>query len=250
MTELFFEYMDIPEACRLDKRVFKKLFLENGSLNVTDKKAFSEDIDVITWRYTLKPETINIPRYEDDEREYYEVAILQIDLKKDARYKRIAQVVQRTIPYPVLIVFSIENRIAFSAAEKRINRADANRITVESFHESDWLDMEDLYPEHEAFLKSMAIRTYSFDDYFAFYSDILARIVALNCAAQGAEFSLEKEMTRDERVQKLDAVRKLQQEESELRAALKKEEQFNRKVDLNMKIKHVAEEIAEYKARL
>jgi hypothetical protein len=250
MTEQFFAYMEIPESCRLDKRVFKKLFLENGTLNVTDKKAFSEDILNITWRYTFKPETINIPRYEDDEREYHEVAILQIDLKKSARYKRIAQIVQRTIPYPVLIVFSFENSVALSAAEKRINRADTDKVMVEVFHETDWIELDAPTSAQQPFLESLSIRTCSFDNYLSLYSDMVARIVALNCGALSGDFVLYTDRSREERVQGLDEVRRLQQQESELRSALKKEEQFNRKVDLNMKIKHVAEEIAEYKARL
>ena len=82
MIETFYEILAIPDTCRLGKRVFKKLFYENAKLGVTDKKAFKEDIDVITWVYTLKPSTIPIQAYEDNEREYHEVTILQVDLRR------------------------------------------------------------------------------------------------------------------------------------------------------------------------
>ena len=58
MTDALYASMAIPAACQLGKRVFKKLFHENAKLGATDKKAFREDIDTITWRYTLKPSTI------------------------------------------------------------------------------------------------------------------------------------------------------------------------------------------------
>ena len=64
MIETLYEIMAIPDACHLGKRVFKKLFHENAKLGATDKKAFREDIDVITWEYTLKPSTIPIRGYD------------------------------------------------------------------------------------------------------------------------------------------------------------------------------------------
>ena len=67
MIETLYKRMVIPDACHLGKRVFKKLFHENAKLSATDKKAFREDIDVITWQYTLKPSTIPIQAYEDDQ---------------------------------------------------------------------------------------------------------------------------------------------------------------------------------------
>ena len=106
MIEAFYQKMAIPKACFLGNRVYKKLFYENAPLNVTDKKAFGDDIVTIQWRYTLKPETINIARFQDDERDYPEIAVLQVNLKENKYYKRIAQIIQRAIPYPLLIVFS------------------------------------------------------------------------------------------------------------------------------------------------
>jgi hypothetical protein len=59
-----------PESCKLGKRVFKKLFEENAALGVTDRKALRDDLDSVTWAYTLKPSTIPIQPYQDAEREY------------------------------------------------------------------------------------------------------------------------------------------------------------------------------------
>lgn len=116
--------MAIPDNCRLGKRVFKKLFHENAKLGATDKKAFREDIDVITWAYTLKPSTIPIRAYEDDRREYHEVAILQADLKTLNRTSRIAEIIHRAIPYPLLIVLSYKTAGALSLAHKRFSFYD------------------------------------------------------------------------------------------------------------------------------
>ena len=80
MTEAFYSRTAIPESCHLGKRVYKKLFFENAQLDVTDEKAFQEDIDTVTWQYTLRPKTILVSRYEDQEREYHEIAVLHVEL--------------------------------------------------------------------------------------------------------------------------------------------------------------------------
>src|SRR5680860_494466 len=99
MTDALYASMGIPDACQLGKRVFKKPFHENAKLGATDKKAFREDIDTVTWQYTLKPSTIPIQPYEDDQREYHEVAVLHVNLKTRKRTARIAEIMHRAIPY-------------------------------------------------------------------------------------------------------------------------------------------------------
>src|ERR1700704_821863 len=96
----------------LAKRVFKSLFHENAVLGITDKKAFRDDVDTIMWQYTLKPTTIPIAAYEDDTREYLEVALLQVNLQTPQRIGRIAEIIHRAIPYPLIVVFSWESKCA------------------------------------------------------------------------------------------------------------------------------------------
>ena len=144
MITAFYQKLALPEACFLGKRVYKKLFYENAALSAADKKAFSEDILDIQWCYTLKPETIAIARYEDNDREYHEIALMQVNLKNDQHSKRLAQIIQRAIPYPLLIVFTQGSRFALNVADKRINQADREKIRVDAFYDTDWLDLNDL----------------------------------------------------------------------------------------------------------
>ena len=100
MIEALYEIMMIPESCRLGKRVYKRLFNENAKLSATDKKALRDDVDTILWQYTFKPTTIPIQTYEDEQREYHEVALLQVNLKQDKRVNRLCEIIHRAIPYP------------------------------------------------------------------------------------------------------------------------------------------------------
>lgn len=250
MIEHFYQKLAIPEPCHLGKRVFKKLFYENAALNAADKKAFTDDIDDIHWLYTLKPETINIGRFQDDEHDYSEIAILQVNLKDKKPYKRIAQVIQRAIPYPLMIVFVDGSNLALSLADKRINRADREKITVTAFYETDWLDLANLTEAEQAFLDSCTITRFSYHNFFEFYGDLTARIIALLCAHLTGTFKLEKALSRDERLELLHQTRQTQHQLAELRSALKSENQFNRKVQLNMQIKQLEQQFNQQRQQL
>ncbi len=250
MIEGFYQKLTIPESCHLGKRVYKKLFYENAPLNAADKKAFAEDIDDIYWLYTLKPETINIARYQDDEHDYQEVAILQVNLKNPKAFKRIAQVMQRAIPYPILLVMVDGSRIALSIADKRINRADREKITVEAFYETDWMDLLQLNEIEAAFVDSCAITCFSFNNFYEFYGDLTARIIALNCAHLNGTYTLENALSREARIELLGRIRQTQQQLAELRSALKNESQFNRKVQLNMEIKKQEQQLNQQRQQL
>ena len=241
----FYETLAVPDRCMLGKRLFKKQFYENAQLNVTDRKAFVEDIDSIEWRYTLKPSTINIPKFEDETREYLEIAILQVGLNATGRHGRIAGIMQKAIPYPVVIVFTEGDKIAINAADKRINRADANRIVVETTHDTGWIDLAAPEPWQAAFLDDFRVTNFSFRDFLAFYGDIVQRIVALNCAVHTGRYELvsgETASTTD-RLQALKQIEQLQRDETETRNKLKKEKNMGTQVQLNTRVKEITDRI-------
>src|SRR5690606_17227321 len=83
--------------------LYKKMFQEHADLDAKDKKALKDDVDKIRWLYTLKPTTINIAPYSDDLRDYGELAFLQVELSNTKNAERIGHLINRAIPYPVVI---------------------------------------------------------------------------------------------------------------------------------------------------
>ena len=250
MIESFYQKMDIPESCFLGQKIFKKLFYDNASFNNADKKAFTDDIEEIQWQYTLKPETINIPAFSNQERDYSEVAIIQVNLKEITHYQRFAQIIQRTIPYPVLLIFYHNKQILLSVADKLINQIDQEKIKVNDFYATDWIDLQDPDQQQQDFINSFNIKHFSYQDFYAFYNDITACIIALNCAKLGGRYTLTTEISLEQRIEYLDAIRQSQQKIQSLRSALKKETQFNHKLNLNMQIKQLEQTLAQDKQRV
>ena len=250
--ENFYSNLAVPEPCYLGKRLFKKHFYENGQLNATDKKAFKEDIESIEWKYTLKPSTINIQIFEDDTHEYLEVALIQVTLSSNKRHSRIAEVIQKAIPYPVVIVFSYGSSIALNVGMKRINRADSNKMVVESYHDTGWIPFESPEVWQNSFLDALQIKKLSFQNFFQFYQDIAERITAYNCAVHTGAYLLTPS-AQGESVDRGEALReleRLERELCELRNKLKKEKNLGNQVQLNTQSKQIKDRMDAIKAEI
>jgi hypothetical protein len=260
MIEALYEKMMIPESCRLGKRVYKRLFHENAKLNATDKKALRDDVDTIFWQYTFKPTTIPIQPYEDDQREYHEVALLQVNLKQDKRVSRLCEIIHRAIPYPLILVFHISNyqsstnnqKCLISLAYKRFSQAEKDTIVAEGFESTDWLDLSNPTENQATFLKSLDISTWPYTHFFAFYRAAMDRVIALACAEHSGHYLLviPDGLSIDDRVNKLNQVEKHQQEKTEIQGKLKKEKNLGTQVQLNTRIKQITDRIEAIKSEL
>jgi len=251
MTDALYASMALPDSCHLGKRVFKKLFSENASFTAADKRAFADDIENVTWQYTLKPSTVPISAYEDDEREYHEVAVIQVNLKTDKRTKRIAEVIHRAIPYPVLLVLSLPPAFAVSVAHKRFSRAERDAIVAEGVRLSGWMEPDALSAEQAGFIESLALPGLPHTHFFDLYSALVDRVAALDASLLTGSFTLlTSGEEQAERLKRLAECRSIEQHISEQRALLKNETHFNRQLELNTIIKRLESRLRTESSRL
>ncbi|MHB0783855.1 DUF4391 domain-containing protein [Pseudomonas sp. NBRC 111132] len=242
--EAFIDHLSIPRSCELNKPVFKKLFLENGVLDIADKTALKDDVDKIRWLYTLKSATINVAAYVDSERDFSEIAVLQVELTSAKRLKRIANFMQRSIPYPLILLFTQGNQICLSVSDKRINQADKEKWVVEDALYTDWIDLAAPTSAQAYFLKDCHINSFSFANFLSFYKSLTERVIAINCAAHSGRY--ERDVTgnienkpSEGRLERLRELEKLNLQKTEIANKLKKEKQMGRQVELNTKIKQI-----------
>lgn len=250
MTEAFYDYMNIPKKCLLNKSLFKKLFQEHADLDITDKKALKDDVDKIRWVYTLKPSTVNIAAYSDDVREYDEIAIIQVDLSSANRAQRIAAFVNKAIPYPIVLIFNFANTIAISVADKCINQTDKSKWIVQDAWMTEWFDPNTPNEVQQQFMQGMSIKSLSFVNFYAFYTDIKSRVVALSAASRSGSYQVVSHEKEEDRRENLKRITELEKEITELRSALKKEMQFNKKLKLNVLVKECQEAIEQLEQSL
>ncbi|MGC9261205.1 MAG: DUF4391 domain-containing protein [Phycisphaerae bacterium] len=245
MTDPIYKFLAIPESCFLGKRIFKNLFLKNAQLGTADKNAFDQDVDLFLWQYALKPTNIPVAIYRDDQREYLEVAVLQANLHQITRHQRIAEAIHRAIPYPVLLLLACESRVAISMAHKRFSQSDRNKIIAEELFSTDWLIPDFATGVDKDFLADMAIGNLPQNNFYALYNGWLERIISLQCARFSGQYRSGTPET-DWQIRR-DQLAKCQQIEhniTELRRQIKSETQFNRQVELNVRIKAAEKELA------
>lgn len=225
-----YDFLKIPDSCFIDNTIYKKLFYENADLSTSDKSLFTDTISKITWLYCLKSETINIAAYKDEVRDYPEVEVIEVLVHKDYKLKRIAEIIMRTIPYPMVLIFKLEAKRKLYVAHQRTNQNDSSKNTIEEFIATDWLESD------SALFAKLDIKQMRFANFYALYSDIVDTISIYNLSTI---IPTDDNITGVEARELSAQIENIEQEITSLRARLKKESQFNRRMELNIEIKRL-----------
>lgn len=245
--KIIWNAISFPEAALLGKRVPKKQFLESGELVASDKKLFRENVKNVYWEYTLKPSTCPVLPYRDNEREYLEVAVLQVEMNSQKGHKRVAEIIHRVIPYPLMLGFYTESGdIALSISPKRFSQAEHGAFVAERFYTTGWMNSEALSAQESAFVASLAWGSLPLQTYGSLYSAWTDRFTGYECSVLSGTFTIGKAVDRLER---LTRCREIESRISELRGQLKKAT-FNRQVELNTQIKKFEQELKQLAASL
>lgn len=233
----FYDRLHIPAACGVDKTIYKKMFYDNADLSKADKALFTDVIDKVSWLYCLNPERIPIRTYLDEVREYPEVEVLEVTLSEEKGLRRIAEIIMRAIPYPMLLVFRLEAWAQVWAAHQRFNLADSEKVTLDEFVSTDWQAAD------SPLWGALDIRKMRFTNFFDLYTDWVDAISIFSAnTLSGAAAELTGEQAR----QRLARHEETERQVAALRAELKKETQFNRKMELNMEIKELEKGLGEF----
>ena len=73
--------LGLPDSCRVNQRITKKMLLENSVPgSAQNKRLINEYIDTVQWLAALKPHTIGVPGFRDEVREYLVIAVVCVAL--------------------------------------------------------------------------------------------------------------------------------------------------------------------------
>ena len=241
---------NLPASSLLAVRIYKKQLLENADLSATDRKYIQQDIDVLEWRYVLKTGTCAVPPFKDDERDYSELHLIHVTLKSPDHVKRLGEVLQRAIQYPLILVFAHQQQLCIQMADKRINRADNTRLTVETFYTSDWLPMQEPDAITTAFLQAFSFTACDQTNLLTLWQSLTDALTGLETARYSGHYVAKPTLDREQRRQRLEQLHALEQQLASIRAALKRETQFNRKLELNMQAKQCQQQLQALTAQL
>ena len=242
--------LDLPAGSRVDRRVPKKLLLENGTPTAADKRHINDGVEELWWVAALKPTTVSVPEYRDDVREYLEIAALHLMIRPGTRANRLVELVHRAVPYPVLLLTDGE-RTGVSTAHKRWAQNEAGKVVLDGeLVEVEWDETQD-GPQRAAFCEGVALRRQPRTTLLALYQGWMNAIIALKAARQTGNF-IEASSTEqaDARGAALLECSRLDAEIARLQAATAKERQMARQVELNVELKRLEAALAVSRAKL
>jgi hypothetical protein len=235
------EALDLPTSSRVDQRVPKRLLLENGAPTTADKRIINDRVEELHWLAALKPTTIGVPEYRDNEREYLEIAVLRLTLRATNKAKRLVELVHRAIPYPLLLITEADGRPGISGAHKRWSLGDSGKTVLDGDVITTEWDAEPDSQHWSAFLDAIALRKQPRTSLYSLYQGWLDTLLALQAARVNGSFSVAANANHAaSRREALQEYARLEAEISRLRAAAAKEVQMSRRVELNMELKRVA----------
>ncbi len=189
----------LPANTFVNKFIAKSKFYNRVSLSSKLQNEFINKIQKITWKYKLAEDTIGISKTDN----VTEIQIFEIELKRQVIPRNVLKVIDKTIPYQILYIFIYKDDIAYGITLKE------NNIT-QNYYFSEWnqeinfdftgLDLEKVYQKLiKAFITNEAKSKKKFEDI----------------------------ISTDNKIKTLENVI------ASLESKIRKEKQFNRKVELN-----------------
>ena len=241
----------LPPETRVQQRVPKKMLLENGATTPGDKRKIQDGIEELLWVAALKPVNTAVPAYRDAEREYLEIAVLVLTLRPEAKGPRLAELIHRAIPYPVLLISTMGAVVQISLAHKRWSEAEKGRMVVDAVLSTQPFSPTAPDPQEAAFVASLAVTGLPRQDLFALYQGWHDRLAALEAAAIKGAFATPAASEKAQALREaLDTHAELATEIANLRAQASRETQLSRRVEMNVHLKQLESKLAELAAKL
>ncbi len=262
----------LPERARVDQRVPKKMLAEHGAPTAADRRLLTDGIEELQWIAALKPSTVAIPEYRADGREYLEVAVLSVQARathgKASQWLRLAELVHRAVPYPVLLIQTLvpgaaatpddgppppPAQLALSLAHKRPSQNEAGKLVLDGeLVRSELLGTDnDTATVVRALLDALALDRQPHQNLMALYQGWMDCLTAAEAARLTGNFRLPNGPTAAAAQREaLRACQRLEQEAARLRSLAAKERQIAKQVDLNLALQRLQADLNAARAQL
>ena len=200
---------NLPNTTVVNKAIPKTKFYEKTKADSKLKQLFIDDIEQIIWKNKLSKDTINL----DEGKKVKEIEIFEIILKQKKLSKDILKTIDKFIPYQILYILRFEDKIKFTIAYKDNNKNNENIMVVDSYYESDWIN------ENECNISLDLINSL---DYV--YNELIKSFIPREIPKNNINI---KYIVQNEK-----EIQILEKEIDKLEKTLRKEKQFNKKVEV------------------
>lgn len=214
--------LNIPDRALYNKQIPKNKFYAHMGADTKLKRKFIDEIEQIVWKYKLSKDTVNLEPFKEVE----EIQIFEIILKQKYISIDILENIDRVVPYPILFILRFDGSIKLVIAYKQRNKIDPNKMIVQSYYQTDWMKE---YQTQIDVLHGLNLKDV--------YDNILKQLLPIK---SGFEDNIEDLIKLNKEQEKL------KREISRLEKRIKNEKQFNRKVELNIKLRKKKKELEKF----
>ncbi|EFN4844437.1 hypothetical protein FHW04_004478 [Pantoea sp. AN62] len=216
-------FINYPKQAVFGRTLPKNKIYEHSGANARLKDLFVEQVEQIVWQYKLAPETINLPARLG----VPELQIFSIQLKTSELNLDVLRCIDGAVQFPIIFELNFDGRTKMIAAYKRPNESDASRWVLSDYFATAWLPSD-----CERAAMPLAL------DLGGLYEQLLHRLIPTPARLQESLADL---------VARVELVAAKQREVEKVASRLAKEKQFNRKVEINAKLRMLKIELEELK---
>lgn len=207
-----------PPSTHFGKAVPKTRIHAAASSPKRIKELFTTQVAEIVWSHKLSPETLHLPARHG----IAEIQVFSLHLKSTAFDPAILRTLDKAIPFPLLYEIHHAERIRFAASYKRPSEADSTKWVTEANFLLDW---------QAADIPRLPLPVAL--DLASLHDQLIRQHLTLPARPN--------ESLRDH-IARVQAIEAKQREATQLEAKLQRERQFNRKVELNQRLRDLLKE--------
>nr|QWP89811.1 hypothetical protein GLDMNBAO_00021 [Latilactobacillus sakei]UMW90431.1 hypothetical protein GLDMNBAO_00021 [Latilactobacillus sakei] len=200
--------------------------------NAADKQFLQDSVQSIYMLASLKTDNTHIAVYEDDKELYQEIQFLYVKTKDKGDSTKIYKMLAHLLPYPLVIL--ADEPDSFTIYTGRFEKLSTGFLKLVNVYPSSVYQDENL----EEVLQQISLIDLPRQNLKTFYDGLRDEIATATAKSQYGEAV--GNITGEEKDQ-LDALKK---QIEDLRGQIKKERQLNRKINMQMKLKKLKDELS------
>ncbi|MDT2755734.1 DUF4391 domain-containing protein [Enterococcus pseudoavium] len=230
-TKDIIKWWKFPSATIINRNLPKTQIYPHMK-NAADKQFLQDSVQSIYMLASLKTDNTHIAVYEDDKELYQEIQFLYVKTKDKGDSTKIYKMLAHLIPYP-LVIFTDEPD-SFTIYTGRFEKLSTGFLKLVNVYPSPVYQDENL----EEVLQQISLIDLPRQNLKTFYDGLRDEIATATAKSQYGEAV--GNITGEEKDQ-LDALKK---QIEDLRGQIKKESQLNRKIDMQIKLKKLKDELS------
>jgi hypothetical protein len=130
------QLLNLPPSTKVDKVISKNLF--DSYCNSSQKKYISEYIQKILWMNKLSKETIHL-----EGKSIQEIQFIKIELKKKDRIPKILNIIDQSMPYVIIFFIQHIEEFYMSTSVKHISPKNENLSIIDWTFQSEWWNIKE-----------------------------------------------------------------------------------------------------------